>query len=359
MNSSSLSLLATAALVLGAGAVAQNVVLRVQSTGLTGIPMQCAPMDVYGHGDGRTEVRRVYPQLTNYIVVAPQFVRDSGNRTMTFHHWELFSAPGNPSVDKPLGERILRTNIGRKHDVAIAHYFYEVKVSIRSIQASNVPIQLNAPDLWGQQNGTTQFNRRFSFGTRGAVFTAPSTHQGKEFYRWIVDGTDKRSIGVTTLRMNFTETKWYRTFTAQYGDYTKGVHQRIGLGCVGTNGRVKQTPRFNPDIGLTTRYQLFSGPRNAGVALALGTSYRRWGSAALPLRVGSTSCTIQNDPAIMLPMTTNASGFALQNLQIPKETALIGQSFYTQFWCVDLHANSSGVTTSDGYRTFVGGWKLF
>lgn len=359
MNISSLPTFAAALLSMGAGLAAQNVVLQVKTTDISNISIQCAPRDLYGSGDGRTEMRRVYAARTSYILVAPQFIKDSGNRTMTFHHWELRSAPGNPSVHKPLGVRMLQANIGDKNDVATAHYNYEIKVSIRSIQATNVPIQISEQDLWEQQNGTTQFDRRFKFGTRGVVFTAPRTHQGKEFYRWVVDGNDRRSVGVTTLRMSFTEQKWYRTFTAQYGDYTKGIHQRVGLGCVGTNGRATQAPRFNPDIGLTTRYQLTNGPRNSGIALALGTSYRRWGNTPLPLRIGSTTCTIQNDPAIMIPMTTSGTGFALQNIQIPNETGLIGQTFYTQFWCVDLQANPSGLTTSDGYRTFVGGWKLF
>lgn len=340
---------------LAAPTTAQYVTAAVNSEPFQGISIQTNRADIYGITTGQTDFKLTYPARTAYTLTAPKTATLSG-RLARFHHWELQASPVGSPISKPAGENVLTvTSIGTLNDTCTAVYIFERQVSVRSIGATDVPIELNKPDAWGDQNGNTQFFRKFALGTQDVRFTAPLEHNGMRFHHWVV-GTNELRQGIRTVQMNIGDS--YTTITAHYREFVMGAHTRIGLGCEGSNGkRPRLTPTYNPNIGLTTQYRLYDGPALAGCSLAVGVSDTTWNGAPLPLRLPGTLCNVYTDPTIVVPVATSVTGYAMVPVQIPNDTNLIGLVGYTQYWCVDLNANSLNLTTSDAYRTLVGGWK--
>jgi hypothetical protein len=146
---------------------------------------------------------------------------------------------------------------------------------------------------------------------------------------------------------------------AVYGFYTAGAVRSYGTGCAGSGGRVVQSVGNTlPELGQQPTYGLSAAPPNSAALLALGFSDKTWAGVPLPLRLPGTLCDVLTELVITYATATNGRGDGRVDLSLPNDSSLIGASYFTQFWCIDLPANPIGLTTSNGIESRIGGWVL-
>ena len=140
-------------------------------------------------------------------------------------------------------------------------------------------------------------------------------------------------------------------------NYVVGSHTVFGTACAGSNGTPTTGGSGTPGVGSVVGYWTDGGPRAMPAVMFLGTSKSLWNSIPLPFDLGSFGaggCQVLTDPALGLPLTTNAQGRVSGQLQIPPDVGLLGLRFHVQFWIVDPPANQLGLITTRGVTTLIG-----
>ena len=177
-----------ASLVLCGVALAQNYTLSIQSTPITGVPVTATPTDVNGNANGNTNYTLTYASGTS---VKLQAALALGN--YRFVYWVLDGA------QETLGEPDLTVLMNGNH-TAVATYVPEFQLTIES-EFPNSGIAVTAPpDVDGNGNGTTTFDRFYSPGS-SVTITAPATApNGNAFAYWVVDSV-QQTAGQTSLTL--------------------------------------------------------------------------------------------------------------------------------------------------------------
>jgi hypothetical protein len=134
-----------------------------------------------------------------------------------------------------------------------------------------------------------------------------------------------------------------------------------GNACVGSSGLAPQigSPAgVWPQLGGQLAVNLSDGPLASIAVLYLGNSDRVWAGIPLPFdlaSLGAAGCQVWHDPEVLLAAAgTDNAGSAALSFPIPNQAFLFGRRFYASWYCVDLAANTLGVTTS-GYATVIVG----
>lgn len=79
------------------------------------------------------------------------------------------------------------------------------------------------------------------------------------------------------------------------------------------------------------------------------------GATKLNAMIPGTSCNIVNDPLLMIPGATNATGELSISFPLPNDPNLHRVSFLSQMIFIDAAANGPGIITSQGLENGIGG----
>ncbi|MGE5342813.1 MAG: Ig-like domain-containing protein [Candidatus Omnitrophota bacterium] len=95
----------------------------------------------------------------------------------------------------------------------VTHYYAAslITLNIQSTSATGISITVSSPDQNGDSNGITNFTRTYKTGTP-ITLTAPSTVNGYNFVRWLINGTEQTAFNPNlsiTLTANSTVTAVY------------------------------------------------------------------------------------------------------------------------------------------------------
>lgn len=139
---------------------------------------------------------------------------------------------------------------------------------------------------------------------------------------------------------------------------TLGRLSIFGTPCRGSNGL---NPVMNgngaSEVGGRVDYTVTLGQAGMPALLYFGSSRTSWNGFPLPINLallGAPGCLVLTDPLLGVPLTLDAQGSTTLAFDIPSDPALVGQSFYSQFWLVDLAANALGLTTTWAMQALIG-----
>lgn len=156
--------------------------LDVQSAPDKGITIDVSPNDHNNAGDGVTDFKRIYVQGTSVQLTAPA---DFNGRV--FSRW-VIDGSGNTN-------QTITVTMNADHTV-VAEYVNLYTLTVQSTLASAVDITVTPNDYNGDGDGTTNFARTYVQGT-GVSLTAPATHSGLEFSKWVIDGSDNTNATIS------------------------------------------------------------------------------------------------------------------------------------------------------------------
>ena len=322
--------------------------LNVNSTPITGVLVACDVSDINGQASGLTNFVRSMPPSQGYTLTAAA-VHVVGTTRYRFDRWVL-NGVGQPIDDNSLTV----STIGAVADTAEAQYKIERTLNVLSTNpSSGVAITVSAADVNGAQNGSTAFSRIYKSGT-SVTLTAPALAGQNPFKRWRINNLNQ-PLGQTQVTMTVDLPS--ESAVADYYIHTAGSFVTVGSGCTGVNGLIRQTASGTPETGAFPQYNVISGPVNSLAILVLGFSNTSFSGIPLPLPLGSAApgCTIYNDLALTLNVLTNAAGSGLVQVPIPNDVNLIGGTYYTQYWGLQIGFNSLGLSFSNGITTNIGG----
>jgi hypothetical protein len=161
--------------------------LTVQSTPDPGIPVTVTPSDTNGNGYGNTNFTRIYPQGEMVTLTAPGTYNQK-----VFHKWTIDGVN--------YFKRTVNVTMNENHSATVK---YRTPIITHTLNVQSTPdtgalIAVTPTDNNGKGDGNTNFNRTYNQG-KTVTLTAPETFNGKEFYKWTIDGLEKveRTIQVT------------------------------------------------------------------------------------------------------------------------------------------------------------------
>jgi len=127
-----------------------------------------------------------------------------------------------------------------------------------------------------------------------------------------------------------------------------------GTGCVGSSGLPPTLALTgSSQLGQTVSFDLSNGVPNGVAFLATGF----YNGAPFPLDLagfGMPNCFQYFSLLTTQLVVVGAAGTASVALPVPSLASLVGLKFYAQYACVDLPANTTGITTSNYGRVLVG-----
>ncbi len=153
-------------------------ILIIDSTPEREVPITIQQEDNNGLQGGNTRLRRIYDDRTPVTVTAP----------ITFNGENFLGwlRNGNPISNNPTITIEMLSNI-----TLTARYGQSIAENERSLTVTSlnpdggVQIDVSIPDLTGNQDGNTSFNRRYDFGAT-VTLTAPAlASNGNRFVRWL------------------------------------------------------------------------------------------------------------------------------------------------------------------------------
>lgn len=113
-----------------------------------------------------------------------------------------------------------------------------------------------------------------------------------------------------------------------------------------------------PWIGEPFMAKLTGGPASSPALLALGSSKTAWKGIKLPFNIGplgAPNCMVRCSQQILAPTTLTVNGARNIVITVPKNPALKGKSFHSQWLVMDPNINKLGLVTSNGVTMVVGG----
>lgn len=127
-----------------------------------------------------------------------------------------------------------------------------------------------------------------------------------------------------------------------------------GDGCVGSNALApKLALSGTPQLGQSVNLDLTQGPANSVAFLVMGFG----NGFPFPFELssyGMPGCYQYFSPASTLLALTDGAGAAPYPFAVPNSSAFTGMLVYAQWACLDLPANTLGITTSDYARLLLG-----
>ena len=147
-----------------------------------------------------------------------------------------------------------------------------------------------------------------------------------------------------------------RAALATWSNAPLGVATAVGAGC-GTPQAVQGAGPMRPGLGRTAQYSLANGFASSPLVWAIGFSSTSAGGVPLPFPlqlVGAQSgCQAYNDLAITFSGMTSATGGVSGTIPIPYDLGLIGFTYFTQFYSLDV-TGAQPFVVSNGMRSVVG-----
>ncbi len=318
---------------------------------LSGVPVTLDIDDLNSNRSGTTPFTRTYTAQQGLQVSAPG-TRTLNNRTYVFESWS-----GNGTY---YTRNVEYTSLGTTDKTLTANYEPGWRLDVQARPAIGPPITLNVADANGDQDGNANFARYYA-DFQNVYLTAPLTHAGRTFRRWIVNGLP-HTDNVRTISVTLTQDA---TLVAEFGYFTPGSANYLGSNC----GSLSHTLSYvsgTPEIGETLGFVLQGGdPLRAqpSAILQIGTSDTSWYGLPLPFDLalfGAPGCRIYTSSELLsLPLAVNAAGRAQFDFLLPNQIALIGVNIYSQFWVYKRVPNNSfGIVLSNYYRITLGGWRI-
>jgi formylglycine-generating enzyme required for sulfatase activity len=149
------------------------------------VRIEVTPEDIDGDTTGQTVFTRDYEHGTQVTVTAPaESSPGSGN---TFKLWEIGGVAVSTNLSLQV-EILDDMEVTAVYGPAIPEEPHTITVTSRNPD-SDVPITVSVPDLSGETDGTTTFERTYDYAET-VTFTAPEfTTNGNVFSHWELDGT--------------------------------------------------------------------------------------------------------------------------------------------------------------------------
>ena len=166
-------------------------------------------------------------------------------------------------------------------------------------------------------------------------------------------------VGVFTSRVLSLAMTSDRIATAEYFPRGTGTWTPTGTGCRGSHGG---TPFMSygggtPTVGGQHSHQVFSAPPSALAWNVIGGSNTTFSGLPLPFDcapLGAAGCRIYCSQDVILGSGTDASGSASVTLTYPRDRALAGQTYFTQFLVYDPPANQLDLVVSNYLQVTLG-----
>ena len=147
-----------------------------------------------------------------------------------------------------------------------------------------------------------------------------------------------------------------RAALATWANAPLGVATAIGVGC-GTPQAVQGAGPMRPGLGRTAQYSLTGGFASSPLVWAIGFSSTSAGGVPLPFNLqlvgAQPGCQAYNDLAITLSGMTGPTGGAFGSIPIPYDLGLMGFTYFTQWYSLDI-TGAQPFVTSNGMRSVVG-----
>ncbi len=158
--------------------------VRVQSSPVPGAAVTVSLDDVNGHGDGNANFIRTYTHGDSVTLTASAFLDGAG-----FIKWVVDGADNFNLA--------IQITMDQYHEAA-AVYRTVHTLTMASSPAPGASITVSPDDANGLGDGVTDFVRGYE-ESEVVTLTAPASHGGRDFIRWLVDGTADpgRTIQVT------------------------------------------------------------------------------------------------------------------------------------------------------------------
>ncbi|MFC2141192.1 hypothetical protein ACFLQP_02730, partial [Acidobacteriota bacterium] len=298
--------------------------LTVSSSPVTlGVNIEVSPGDIAGNSNGATYFNRYYQQGTTVTLTAPPVVNGGG-----FLKWVVDS----------LEYESLSVQITMASPHLARAYYEEVPLvyalAVQSSPVIGVNIAAAPKDIYGNNNGTTNFNRIYQEGTT-VTLTAPGTSKGKTFSKWTVDGKDSTGSQVLQITMDSTHTA-IAHYEAVLSAYTLTIQSSPGPGVVITvepddiNGKADGTTVFTRTYNQETMVTL-TAPETYD-----GKPFSKWtldgvdatANQSLQITMGTNHTVTAHYAAVVPPfIALNRSGFnfgaAISGSQTGEQTLLI------------------------------------
>jgi hypothetical protein len=178
--------------------------LYVRSTPVTGVLVTLSPEDTNGLAGGDTNFTRSYEAGTTVTLTAPQT-----HKGKTFLKWMVDgSHRAGRTVTVTMGRDHAARAVYRSQSSTHTH-----TLTVQSSPDTGAPIGVSPSDNNGLGDGAAEFSRTYDPETE-VILTAPASHRGKAFVKWLVDGTETtgRTVGVV-MDKNHTARAVYRSST--------------------------------------------------------------------------------------------------------------------------------------------------
>ncbi len=147
-----------------------------------------------------------------------------------------------------------------------------------------------------------------------------------------------------------------RAALATWASAPLGVTTAIGAGC-GTPQAVQGAGPMRPGLGRTAQYSLTNGFASSPMIWAVGFSSTSAGGVPLPFPLqligAQPGCQAYNDLAITFSNMTSPTGGAYGTISIPYDLGLMGFTYFTQWYSLDI-TGAQPFVTSNGMRSVVG-----
>jgi len=325
----------------GPGKIAAVVVGRGPA-GDMNVPIT-ATTDSFGLGNGTTPLARSYDSPITYVLTAPAIHTHAGVR-YCFKEW----------LRNGLFQGSFTTITASSSAHWVASYVRVRSIDVRNVHPTvNVSFNNSPADCNGVSTGVLPRILDFPEGT-GITVTVPDVQASAAFVRWDVQGGSAQTNRTLVLTMN-------QDFvaTAIYTPSTPGSWAPIGSGCVGSHNG---TPFMsfgggNPTVGGTHEHQMFSAPPSTLAWNVVGTSNTSFAGLPLPFDcapIGAPGCRIYCSQDALIGSGTDGSGTARVSITYPRDRALAGQTYFTQYLVFDPPANQLDIIVSNYLRVTIG-----
>lgn len=325
----------------GPGKVAAVVVARGPA-GDMNAPIT-ATTDSFGLGAGTSPLARSYDSPVTYALTAPAIHTHGGVR-YCFKEW----------LRNGLFQGQSRTITASTSAHWVASYVRVRTLDVRNIHPTvNVSFDNSPADCNGVSTGVLPRLLEFQDGA-GITVTVPDVQASAAFVRWEVQGGSVQTN--RTLVLNMTQD---HVVTAVYTPSTPGSWIPIGSGCRGSHGGAPfmSFGGGNPTVGGAHEHQVFSAPPSTLAWNVVGASNTSFSGLPLPFDcapLGAPGCNIFCSQDAVIGSGTDASGSGRVPLTYPRDRALAGQTYYTQFLVFDPPANQLDLIVSNYLRVTIG-----
>jgi len=165
--------------------------LYINSTPETGVNITVTPDDIDSKGSGTTNFTRTYDSGTEVTLTAPAI-----HNGKNFQKWLVDNADRT--------DRAITVTMDSDHTAQAVYQASTYTLTVQSSPDTGASITVTPNDNNDQGSGNTQFFRTYDYGTI-ANLTAPASHNGKNFVKWLIDGVENtnRTIQVT-MKKNHT-----------------------------------------------------------------------------------------------------------------------------------------------------------